>query len=1012
MISTGAFLNEMDASNKQPTVAEKFAAVWEKKNAKAARAGGVSLMALSLAACGGSSSDSDASDNSGSSETSTDTLTVNTDNASGEVITSTPAYTPGGNDRVNTLQSEDIITGGAGASTQLNVTLGNDNDNGSDVVAPTMTGVEIVNIKSTASDGAVDVLDFDNVSDVTAISIQQALADSFVVRNISETATLSVSNVSDDATSIAFEFTDAYVAGTDSLEVTLDGFEGNQLNIGADANATTEGQNIENLTITASGDTSTVASLGSDDIAELTLKGDADLTISALTAGSSLLTIDASDADGATSITAGDAVENGRFTYTGGDGDDTLTVNNGGAVVQANDSLTGGLGADTLVIRPTTADDDVTAIGGGTGANASTVEFETLSLRSNDLGAADAVDFVVDMDHISGETSISVRSDDTTTAATYRFNDLGETDNVLTPINVNLASADGDGDADVTLDAKDGTGNESIAMTLAVTHDGHHLDIIDANANIESVSLDISGAYDAEVDFSGDFAGDTSNNGSITITGHEAGRTLTIDDNAIVAETLNMSGLASNASVVMGAATHTVTGGSGNDTIDFGTTLTAADTVDGGDGTDVLRTAPGAGWSGSVALTNIETLRMEASASLTARFSSADTVTSIDLDAGNAINSNVVTTTGLTALTSITATAETGTSLDDANGLTVSSGFAGSADELTLSINTVADTMTVGALTLAGLETLNIAVTGDSSSDNATVGGISATTGLTTVTVTTSGFAANATDHDVVLGTVGGNTTDAMALFDASTATSGVSVTLDSLKTGATVNLGSGGDDLTITGSSGTGLLINGGGGTDEINLTSTDGMVITTGTGDATIIFGTGSSNSVTLGTGDNVLDFDAAGAAGESDLNTITGFNSGDTFKLEDSADSAINVITTQQSSQIAEANFEADTLVFTLDASTTGAVYAAVTGIVDFTDVTDGGDVEVFIEAIAGDVDAAGVVGNFVFNDGTNSYLYHAAFADGTTTNTDEVATLDLVATFSGYIVNGTTDLVAGD
>ena len=41
MISTGAFQTEMDG-NKQPTLAEKFAAVWEKKNAKAARAGGVS----------------------------------------------------------------------------------------------------------------------------------------------------------------------------------------------------------------------------------------------------------------------------------------------------------------------------------------------------------------------------------------------------------------------------------------------------------------------------------------------------------------------------------------------------------------------------------------------------------------------------------------------------------------------------------------------------------------------------------------------------------------------------------------------------------------------------------------------------------------------------------------------------------------------------------------------------------------------------------------------------------
>ena len=57
MISTGSFLTEMDASNKQETLAEKFAAVWEKKNTKAARAGGVSLMALSLAACGSSSDD-------------------------------------------------------------------------------------------------------------------------------------------------------------------------------------------------------------------------------------------------------------------------------------------------------------------------------------------------------------------------------------------------------------------------------------------------------------------------------------------------------------------------------------------------------------------------------------------------------------------------------------------------------------------------------------------------------------------------------------------------------------------------------------------------------------------------------------------------------------------------------------------------------------------------------------------------------------------------------------------
>jgi hypothetical protein len=61
MISTGAFLNEMDASGKQDTLVNKLVTAWEKKNTKSARAGGVSLMALSLAACG-SSEDSSSSD--------------------------------------------------------------------------------------------------------------------------------------------------------------------------------------------------------------------------------------------------------------------------------------------------------------------------------------------------------------------------------------------------------------------------------------------------------------------------------------------------------------------------------------------------------------------------------------------------------------------------------------------------------------------------------------------------------------------------------------------------------------------------------------------------------------------------------------------------------------------------------------------------------------------------------------------------------------------------------------
>ena len=51
MIST-AFPTEIGVSDKQKNLVSKLVNVWEKKNSKAARAGGLSLMALSLAACG------------------------------------------------------------------------------------------------------------------------------------------------------------------------------------------------------------------------------------------------------------------------------------------------------------------------------------------------------------------------------------------------------------------------------------------------------------------------------------------------------------------------------------------------------------------------------------------------------------------------------------------------------------------------------------------------------------------------------------------------------------------------------------------------------------------------------------------------------------------------------------------------------------------------------------------------------------------------------------------------
>ena len=87
MIPTGAFLTEMDASEKKETLAEQFVSIWEKKNSKIARAGGVSLMALSLAACGSSSDDTAATETPAAETPAEETETP--PGASGEVPTAT-----------------------------------------------------------------------------------------------------------------------------------------------------------------------------------------------------------------------------------------------------------------------------------------------------------------------------------------------------------------------------------------------------------------------------------------------------------------------------------------------------------------------------------------------------------------------------------------------------------------------------------------------------------------------------------------------------------------------------------------------------------------------------------------------------------------------------------------------------------------------------------------------------------------------------------------------------------
>jgi len=172
MISTGAFLNEMDASDKQ-SKAEKFAAAWEKKNAKAVRAGGVSLMALSLAACGGSSSTTTTTDTTTPAEPTTPVTPAGqtfdlTDDAVAPKLADALIGTSG-NDTYNgnktTIESTDIIIDQGGDADVANLS-----DNG-DLDALTISGVETINVTinnvAAASSQDVNAANFSGVENLT-----------------------------------------------------------------------------------------------------------------------------------------------------------------------------------------------------------------------------------------------------------------------------------------------------------------------------------------------------------------------------------------------------------------------------------------------------------------------------------------------------------------------------------------------------------------------------------------------------------------------------------------------------------------------------------------------------------------------------------------------------------------------------------------------------------------------------------------------------------------------------
>lgn len=321
------------------------------------------------------------------------TLTNDTDVATANVFNAGLVWSPGGNDRINALQDEDVLTG-RGTDPVLNATLGNANDNGAVVITPALNGISVINTAFTGSGGtavtALDLQDSTGQSEVNITRVSQAVNFAEVGNLMTPAATLSLSDTNaNNAGVVEYSYAANILEGDNAGTFEVENVQVGVVNIGENTSginvAGVASNGFEDLTLTSAG--AAANSIGTlnlpadtDTDGVLTITGEADLVLGAevdvvnaanaalveakdvwvagtglAQAGGRLATIDASGFTGDLTLVLDNLLDVGKadtsgvtqdVTVTGGTGNDTFVLYD---AVQVADTITGGDGDDNLL---------------------------------------------------------------------------------------------------------------------------------------------------------------------------------------------------------------------------------------------------------------------------------------------------------------------------------------------------------------------------------------------------------------------------------------------------------------------------------------------------------------------------------------------------------------------------------------------------------------------------------------------------------------------------------------
>ena len=457
-------------------------------------------------------------------------LTNGADTATANVFEAPLVYTPGGNDRINSLQDEDSLTG-TGTNPTLNLVLGAANDASSGNVMPILNGIQTINVSVSSNAVALDLQD---ATGTQTVNVTRVGGNAATVTNMDgDVVNLSVQNTAADA-DVTLTYRNTELVGNQTVALELDNANIDDLVLGGPAAGSTQQVETINLTVVSDsyindldlrqdGDAATGQTLNIVADGALIIGEDTDGDGNVIEHANGLVEINgltAINVSGAGDVTLGEVGSGDNFVLNGATATGNIAANVTNAAGDDLSSFTTGTGNDTLIATAglaadidTNAGDDTVTITGNLANTENAAGVDTAASITTDEGA--------DTVTVSGNVEVN-------TAIT-----TGAGNDIVTVGGSVDAAVVGNTDSDVDGNVNAGEGDDTLTFGIASAQ------TTTAAATLEAASAlagDIAGGAGTDTMTITAEANVTANAATLAVTGVETlnlvARFATTDDGA------------------------------------------------------------------------------------------------------------------------------------------------------------------------------------------------------------------------------------------------------------------------------------------------------------------------------------------------------------------------------------------------------------------------------------------------------------------------------------------------